>query len=121
MKKIIRLTESDLTGLVKRVIEEQDVLNNIVHSRTKLVNALKKAGWKFSPNASQSISAFKPKSGDLMVSGYEGKALVFTRNDESVYLNRDGITVIHNGGLFDEPLKRYKLPKDLNNFISQIQ
>ena len=46
MKKVIRLTEDDLTRLVKRVIKEQPILGqrtsgDIVSARTNLVTKLK--------------------------------------------------------------------------------
>ena len=36
MKKVIRLTESDLTKIVKRVIEEQKNLNYLLHKEVML-------------------------------------------------------------------------------------
>jgi hypothetical protein len=104
-------------GDSKPLVNEQNVLNDIVYARTEFVNALKKYGWKFSPNGVQSPSAFKPKGSDLMVSGYDGKPLVFQNNLSSCYLSRDGITIICTS--LNEPLKKYKLPQELDKFINK--
>ena len=104
-------------GDSKPLVKEQNVLDDIVYSRTEFINALKKYGWKFSPNGVQSPSAFKPKSSDLMVSGYDGKPLIFQNNLSSCYLNRDGVTIICTN--MNGPLKKYKLPQELNKFITK--
>jgi len=122
MEKIIRLTESDLTRLVKRVIEEQNSSNDIVLVRTNFIMKLLNKGFKFTPNAVGSASAFRPKNNDLMIDGYDGKPLIFTyglgTNGETIVsLERDGVTIRKfQGGA----ATRYTLPKDLDKFFSQL-
>ena len=73
MKKIIRLTESELISLVKRVIKEERTSGDIVSARTNLVTKLKNKGYRLTkPGETGSESrAFKPKGKDLMIGGYE--------------------------------------------------
>jgi hypothetical protein len=119
MGKIIRLTESDLTRLVKRVIEEQNNLEDIVSARTNLVMKLRNKGYRLTKpgETGSESSAFIPKKKDLMVSGYEGKPLVFYNGYYIVSFERDGVTirVFSGGGIGDSgKVKFFKLPKDLN-------
>ena len=50
MKKVIRLTESDLTRIVKRVIEESAPERNVVDSKTGKMVGTHKYGVGFVPN-----------------------------------------------------------------------
>jgi hypothetical protein len=124
MKKVIRLTEDDLTRLVKRVIKEQPILGqrtsgDIVSARTNLVTKLKNKGYRLTKpgETGKESTAFKPKRGDLMIGGYDGKPLVFSNGLKIISFERDGSTI----GVYQkiEALGRgrttfYKLPKDLN-------
>jgi hypothetical protein len=119
MKKVIRLTEDDLTKLVKRVIKEQSSSDDIVSARTNIVMKLRNKGYRLTkPGETGSEStAFKPKRNDLMIGGYDGKPLVFFNGYNIVSFERDGVTVrIFSGGGIGDSGKAtlYKLPKDLN-------
>ncbi len=122
MEKIIRLTESDLTRLVKRVIEEQNSSDDIVFTRSNFIMKLINKGFKFTPNAVGNASAFRPKKNDLMIGGYDGKPLIFTyglgTNGETIVsLEKDGVTIRK---FFAATATRYTLPKDLDKFFSQL-
>ena len=119
MKKVIRLTEDDLTRLVKRVIKEQSSSDDIVSARTNIVMKLRNKGYRLTkPGETGSEStAFKPKKNDLMIGGYDGKPLVFFDGLKIVSFERDGSTikVFSGGGIGDSGKSTfYKLPKDLN-------
>jgi hypothetical protein len=120
MKKVVRLSEDDLTRLVRRVIEEQNVLDDIVYSRTQLIMKLRNKGYRLTkPGETGSEStAFRPKGKDLMISGYDGKPLVFYNGYNIVSFERDGVTIrVFSGGVQigdSGKEKFFKLPKDLN-------
>ena len=120
MKKVIRLTEEDLTKLVKRVIKEQSSSDDIVSARTNIVMKLKNKGYRLTKpgETGNESTAFKPKGKDLMIGGYDGKPLVFYNGYSIVSFERDGSTVrvfSGGGGIGDSGKSTfYKLPKDLN-------
>ncbi len=119
MRKIVRLTENDLSRIVKRVIKEQSSSDDIVSARTNIVMKLRNKGYRLTkPGETGSEStAFKPKRNDLMIGGYDGKPLVFFNGYNIVSFERDGVTVrIFSGGGIGDSGKAtlYKLPKDLN-------
>ena len=115
MKKIIRLTESDLIKLVKKTINEQNVLDNLIYSRTNFVNLVKSKGWEYNPNHAAKSSAFVPSSKDLMIDGYTGKPLVFTNNSNYCYIERNG-DIISCGDKFGGELKKFRISNDFENF-----
>ena len=119
MRKIVRLTENDLSRIVKRVIKEQSSSDDIVSARTNLVTKLKNKGYRLTkPGETGSEStAFKPKRNDLMIGGYDGKPLVFSNGYYIVSFEKDGSTirVFSGGGIGDSGKATFfKLPKDLN-------
>jgi hypothetical protein len=119
MRKIVRLTENDLSRIVKRVIKEQSSSDDIVFARTDIVMKLRNKGYRLTkPGETGSEStAFKPKKNDLMIGGYDGKPLVFYNGYYIVSFEKDGSTirVFSGGGIGDSGKATFfKLPKDLN-------
>ena len=119
MRKIVRLTENDLSRIVKRVIKEQSSSDDIVSARTNIVMKLRNKGYRLTkPGETGSEStAFKPKKNDLMIGGYDGKPLVFSNGYYIVSFEKDGSTirVFSGGGIGDSGKATFfKLPKDLN-------
>jgi|688.fasta_scaffold571291_2 hypothetical protein len=119
MRKIVRLTENDLSRIVKRVIKEQSSSDDIVSARTNIVMKLRNKGYRLTkPGETGSEStAFKPKKNDLMIGGYDGKPLVFYNGYYIVSFEKDGSTirVFSGGGIGDSGKATFfKLPKDLN-------
>jgi hypothetical protein len=119
MRKIVRLTENDLSRIVKRVIKEQSSSDDIVSARTNIVMKLRNKGYRLTkPGETGSEStAFKPKKNDLMIGGYDGKPLVFYNGYYIVSFEKDGSTirVFSGGGIGDSGKSTlFKLPKDLN-------
>jgi hypothetical protein len=120
MRKIVRLTENDLSRIVKRVIKEQSSSDDIVSARTNIVMKLRNKGYRLTkPGETGSEStAFRPKGKDLMISGYDGKPLVFYNGYNIVSFERDGVTIrVFSGGVQigdSGKEKFFKLPKDLN-------
>lgn len=120
MKKVIRLTEEDLTRLVKRVIKEQSSSDDIVSARTNIVMKLRNKGYRLTKHGEtgSESTAFKPKGNDLMIGGYDGKPLVFSNGYYIVSFEKDGSTirVFSGGGRPGDSGKStfYKLPQDLN-------
>jgi len=97
MKKIIRLTESDLTKLVRRVIQEQS--KNYIGG---LLSSLKKNGW-------YTISEYKRMNNKAVIDGDKG------------FLSYDKASTTIGSG--NEPFYyiRPKYPKSVSNFSSEFE
>lgn len=109
---------ADFVKYSRPSVNEQNVLNDLIYSRTKFVNQLQ-SGWDYSPNNLMNKNSFIPKKGDLMVSGYDNKPLVFTKNNSEYYcyLNKDGKTVMCGGNDIPD-IKKFILPTDIDKFKS---
>jgi hypothetical protein len=78
MRKIIRLTESDLTRLVRRVINEQ------TETSTKFYNELSKKGYKMTKDWVKSTSLDDELYGEIKEAlkyfNYNGNVMYFTKD-----------------------------------------
>jgi hypothetical protein len=100
MAKIIRLTESDLTRLVKRVIKEQTKGSNQID---KFLEMITDRGFKLDTKSRDKSYAYVYDKGQYM-SRFGGKPLCFIKKDNyglttSIFLRKDGqrVTVTNNG------------------------
>jgi hypothetical protein len=119
-----RLLNSKL-GDSKPLVSEQNNLEDIVSARTNFIMGLRNDGYRLTKpgETGGESSAFRPKKKDLMVSGYEGKPLVFTNGYNIVGLEKDGVTVrvFSGGGIGNSGKSSYfKLPKDLDKLLKQL-
>jgi len=89
MGKIIRLTESDLTRLVKRVIEEQA---NGSGQIDKFLEIITDHGFKLDVNSKDKPFAYVYNKGQYM-SQFGGKPLCFFKKDNESYYNDENITI----------------------------
>lgn len=105
-KKIIRLTESDLTKIVKRVIEEQSSINNVYRCEpnTPLNICLKKSGFKGTPMfnlkgySGQYSMLYQVKDGDTW-NGILNKTIIHRNQAQE---NRD-YSLMSKNALSDNP------------------
>ena len=111
MAKVVRLTESDITRLVRRVIEEQSSEDD----KAKFIVMMESfPKFKFNPNHPMKEFAFVPKKGDVGFSGFGnkefdkflGKPLIFSLDDTTYcYLdNRNNFVIKHLGKKTTVPL-----------------
>lgn len=117
MKKIVKLTESDLTRIVKRVIVEQSE-NSLKNIRAEIVTFLNGMSniWQYSPSHNMSEFAFIPKDGDIAYNGmkydsfkkYTGKPLIWVKKDGNTtycyFDKRNNFVLKHLGKKTSTPL-----------------
>lgn len=122
-KKIIRLTESDLIKLVKKVIKEQKKGISNTPLMTKFVQKFMPLGvnWKLAgPNDYDSKMAYVAKSNDLMIDGFEGKPLIFIHTKKPsirCFLRKDGKTIMCSSY---GDLKSFDITSQFGDFLKWI-
>jgi hypothetical protein len=100
------------------LVKEQNILDNMVNSRTQVVQSLHNNGWQLAPaNNADVRTAFVDKGGALMIRGYEGKPLVFTKPGYNCVIRKDGKTVLCSGG---GKLSDFVLPNQLQEVLRWI-
>lgn len=115
MKKVIRLTEDDLTRLIKRVIKEESIDSN-AHMIAEFIDSIKDIyGWSYNPSHPMREFALIPT--DIGYDGfkhdsfrkYVGKPLIFNGKDEILdycYIDkRNNIVLKHLDKKTTYPLK----------------
>ena len=95
MRKIVRLTESDIQRIIRRVIKEQSTTTkSLPHARAEFIDIIKDIpNWTYNPLHRMKEFAFIPNKGDIGYDGfkqdsffkYTGKPLIFSGPDDTTY------------------------------------
>jgi len=135
MKKIIRLTESDLTNIVKRVIKEND-------AKDSLIDIIKEDGWESAAELVGGIENLKKLSGigtpmdflniftdldvvqsekepDWTLYRYEkgNNMMIYNRKNKDVYINYHDIWVFLDIGF---ELSQSEIKEVIEGWLSEV-
>ena len=113
MKKIVRLTESDLVKLVKRVISEQDNTKNIpglkVGLNVEVINQERRTGY-MPVNDPSEVVTFDGEickiDGYLKLKNYKGECLEVVNDPKKFYRAGDNTLGIVNFSLDKQRIKK---------------
>ena len=121
MKRIIRLTESDLTRIVRRVISEQEddenVLNYFQKKYPEVIKMAEYADDKVGSTMNRGIYAFKDKNG-MYIRTSEGTSIIPMTDDNMVTFSvmNNGTTKIEYFNDFGVDPTPISIPKTFEQF-----